>query len=139
MRRPALFLTSLFLALVSLLSPSRAAVLPRDETLFPAGQPAAAMDQLETRLGLTIADTTEAVSLDILRTLETAVNFLSADLVREAAQRLRPRAAEAVGELPCISWARCTISRALITAIFIEPSAAVALIILSIKMLLLRP
>ena len=91
MRRPALFLTSLFLALVFLLSPSRAAVLPRDETLFTAGQPAAAMEQLETRLGLTITDTTGSVSPDILRTLETAVNFLSADLVREAAQRLRDR------------------------------------------------
>ena len=51
----------------------------------------------------------------------------------DAAQSVRPRAAAAVGEQPCISLARCTVSRAVITAIFMKPSPAVARIILSIS------
>ena len=91
MWRPAALLTGLSLFLGLLLSPALAAVRPNDEVLFTAGQPAAAMKQLEERLALIITDTSGTVSLDTLRILEVAVNSLSADLVREAVQRLNNR------------------------------------------------
>ena len=69
----------------------------------------------------------------LMRIVSAAFSSFISCPMSEAAHSVRPSAAQAVGAQPCICLARSTVSRAFITAIFIAPSPAVALMILSIK------
>ena len=69
-----------------------------------------------------------------MRMVREAFSSFMASPSREAPQSVRPSAAAAVGVQWWISRARCTRSRASITAILIMPSPAVARMIRSIEM-----
>ncbi len=92
MKRISALLTVLALLSALCVSPVQAAVRPNDEALFTAAEPSAAMEELGSRLSISITDRTQGgVGLDTLRSLERSVNYLSADLFREAAARLYSR------------------------------------------------
>ena len=62
----------------------------------------------------------------LMRIVRVAASSFIACPSREAAQSVRPSAAQAVGERPWICRARSTLSLAVMTAILTKPSAAVA-------------